>query len=159
MYPTKYTWRAPAVSMRQRVDRLQSELAKLPQYEPDTRHHFHGGMYCREVWRDAGVLVVGKVHKREHMYLIASGTVLISSDDEDPVEVTGPHLIMSRPGCKRAVLSVTPSLCMTFHRADSTTVEDAEAELVEDDPNSMYDAGNLVRPICLTRQKQNEVLQ
>jgi len=50
--------------MLEKVQALQVELSKLPQYEPETKHYFHGGMYCREVFRHAGVLVVGAVHKK-----------------------------------------------------------------------------------------------
>jgi hypothetical protein len=136
----------PAVptTMRQRVESLQTELSKLPQYEPETKHYFHAGMYCREVWRDGGVLVVGKVHKKEHFYLIVSGTVVITTDD-GVKRVTGPHLLKSAAGTKRAVYSETPALCMTFHIADSTTVEEAEKELVEEDESEMYAAGNLLK--------------
>lgn len=130
-----------APSMRDRVMRLQEELAKLPQYEPETKHYFHGGMYCREVWRHAGVLVVGKVHKKEHFYLIVSGTVSITTDD-GVQRVTGPHLLRCSPGTKRAVFSETEALCMTFHVVDSTTIEEAELELVEPDPTDMYTSGN-----------------
>lgn len=131
--------------MRQRVDVLQAELSKLPQYEPETKHYFHAGMYCREVYRDAGVLVVGKVHKKEHFYVIASGTVQITDGISDPVEITGPKVIQSKPGTKRAVLSLTPTTCMTFHVLSEMTLEEAEAALVEDDPLSMYGIGNAVK--------------
>lgn len=135
--------------MRGRVEALQVELSKLPQYEPTTHHYFHGGMYCREVFREAGVLVVGKVHKKEHFYLIVSGTVAITTDDGVQL-ITGPKLLMSKPGTKRAVYAETDALCMTFHRVESTTVEDAETELVEEDPNSMYALGNVVKPLEVT---------
>ena len=131
--------------MRQKVQALQEQLSQLPQYEPQTKHYFHGGMYCREVWRHAGVLVVGKVHKKEHFYLIVSGTVQITDGENEVVTVTGPHLIKSNPGTKRAVYAVTDTLCMTFHATASTTVEAAEEELVEDDPTSMYALGNEVK--------------
>jgi hypothetical protein len=134
------TVRAP---MRQKVDTLQAELSKLPQYEPETKHYFHAGMYCREVWRDAGVLVVGKVHKKEHFYLIVSGTVAITTDDGVQL-VTGPHLLKSKAGTKRAVYSETPALCMTFHVCDSVEVDAAEKELVEDDETVMYGPGNQI---------------
>jgi hypothetical protein len=94
-------------------------------------------MYCREVFREAGVLVVGKVHKKEHFYMIVSGTVAITTDD-GVQEITGPRLLCSNPGAKRAVYAITDALCMTFHRTDATDVESAEEELVEYDPNSMY---------------------
>lgn len=128
--------------MRQKVDALQQELAKMPQYEPETTHYFHGGMYCRQVFRPAGVLVVGAVHKKEHFYFVASGTVAITDGEGNVEEVTGPHLFLSKPGTKRAVYALTDVLCMTFHVTDAKTVTDAEAELVEADPNSMYSLGN-----------------
>ena len=136
---------APAVTGRQKVERLQAEVSKFPQYEPETTHTFHAGMYCREVFRPADALVIGKVHKKEHFYLIVYGTVLITDGDNDAIEVTGPKLICSKPGTKRAVYAVTDTLCMTFHVVDATTVEDAEAELVEDDPTSMFTIGNKVK--------------
>jgi hypothetical protein len=131
-------------SMLDKVQALQAEVSKLPQYEPETKHYFHGGMYCREVFRHAGVLVVGAVHKKEHFYLIVSGTVAITTDD-GVQEVTGPHLFLSKPGTKRAVYAVTDALCMTFHAIEAKTVEEAEAELVEAEPNSMYSLGNQVK--------------
>lgn len=131
-------------SMLDKVQALQAEVSKLPQYEPETKHYFHGGMYCREVFRHAGVLVVGAVHKKEHFYLIVSGTVAITTDD-GVQEVTGPHLFSSKPGTKRAVYSITDALCMTFHAIEAKTVEEAEAELVEAEPNSMYSLGNQVK--------------
>ena len=49
------------LDMRAKVEALQVELSKQPQYEPITSHTFHGGMYCRQVFRHAGVLVVGNI--------------------------------------------------------------------------------------------------
>ena len=132
--------------MQQRVEKLQVEVSKLPQYEPQTKHTFHGGMYCREVWRPAGVLVIGKVHKKEHFYVIMYGTVSITTDD-GVRSITGPCILNSMSGTKRAVYAETDALCVTFHRVDSSTIEDAETELVETDPNTMYLAGNTVKGV------------
>jgi hypothetical protein len=131
--------------MQQKVGALQAELSKLPQYQPETKHYFHGGMYCREVFRHAGVLVVGAVHKKEHFYLIVSGTVAITDGEGNVQEVTGPHLFQSKPGTKRAVYAITDTLCMTFHAIETISIEEAEAELVEVDPDSMYSLGNQVK--------------
>jgi hypothetical protein len=132
-----------------KVQALQDALMAFEPYQPETEHVFHGGMYCRKVFRPAGVLVVGKVHKKEHFYLIVSGTVAITTDNGVEL-VTGPHLLCSKPGTKRAVFAETDALCMTFHRTESTTVEEAEEELVEDEPSSMYGIGNQVKVKELT---------
>jgi hypothetical protein len=130
---------------RDNIAALQVEISKLPQYEPETKHYFHAGMYCREVFRHAGVVVVGKVHKKEHFYLVVSGTVRITDGEGNAQEVTGPHLFLSKPGTKRAVYALTDTVCMTFHATQAVTVEDAEAQLVEDDPTAMFSIGNTVK--------------
>lgn len=127
------------------IDEMQRAISQLPQYEPETNHYFHGGMYCREVKRCEGALIIGKVHKKEHFYVIVSGTVAISQEGEPAKQVTGPCVIKSMPGTKRAVLAITDAVCMTFHRVDCQTVDEAEKELVEEDPASMFDAFNRVK--------------
>jgi hypothetical protein len=134
----------PVVNMRQRVEALQAEISKHVQYEPITTHVFHGGMYCRQVWREAEVTIVGKVHKKEHFYMVASGTVVITTDT-GVERITGPKVLCSKPGTKRAVYAETDALCLTFHVVESLNVEDAETELVEHDPKSMFLAGNKVK--------------
>ena len=143
----KVTYSLP--SMVSKVQALQDVISKMPQYEPKTKHTFHAGMYCREVWRPAGVIVVGKIHKKEHFYLIVSGTVAITTD-EGVKSVTGPHLLCSKPGTKRAVYAETDALCMTFHVVDAKTIEDAEQELVEEDDSSMFTLGNKLKNEVLT---------
>lgn len=124
-----------------RVNALKTELLKMDQIELPTQHLFHGGMYCRQVWRPAGCTIVGKVHKKEHFYMVVEGTVIVTTD-EGVQELTAPALLCSKPGTQRAVFAVTDAMCMTIHRVDANTVEGAADELVEDDPDSAFDALN-----------------
>ena len=50
----------------EQIEKLQSEMVKMPQVELETEHYFSGGMYCRKLIRPAGTLIVGKVHKKDH---------------------------------------------------------------------------------------------
>ena len=59
------------VPTREQIESLQREMLKLPQIEPETKHHFADGMYARELFRKAGTLIVGKVHKKEHFFVLA----------------------------------------------------------------------------------------
>lgn len=130
--------------LKDRVGALKTELLKMEQLELPTAHLFHGGMYCRQVWRPAGCTIVGKVHKKEHFYMVVFGTVIVTTD-EGAKEITGPVLLCSTPGTQRAVYAVTDALCMTIHRADATTVDGAADELVEDDPDSAFDCENKLK--------------
>ena len=138
-----------APSVRKQVEALQAAMSEMPQYEPPTEHLFHGGMYCRQVWRPAGCTIVGKVHKKEHFYVVVSGTICVTTDDGVQT-ITGPKVLLSQPGTKRAVYAITDALCITFHVIEATTIEDAENELVEADPNSMFLVGNKVKNEVLT---------
>jgi len=139
------------LSIPNRVAALKTALLQQPQIELPTTHTFHGGMYCRQVWRPAGAVIVGKVHKREHFYMVVAGTVSVTTD-EGVVTITGPHLLCSRPGTQRAVYAETDALCMTIHRTDATDIEAAETDLVEDEPDSAFTTGNILK------QKPQEVL-
>lgn len=131
---------------RQAVEALQVELSKMPQVELPTEHIFHGGMYCRQLFQPAGSLVVGKVHKKEHFFMVVQGTVAITGDGETLL-YTAPFMLTSKPGTKRVLYAETDVVYMTIHRADSTTVEAVEDELVENDPTSMFAVGNKIKPI------------
>ena len=137
---------AQSAESRQAVEALQVELSKLPQVELPTEHIFHGGMYCRQLFQPAGSLVVGKVHKKEHFFMVVQGTVAITGDGETLL-YTAPFMLTSKPGTKRALYAETDVVYMTIHRADSTTVEAVEDELVENDPTSMFAVGNKIKPI------------
>lgn len=123
---------------------LQRALSTLPQIEPVTNHHFADGMYCRSVFRVAGTLVVGKVHKKEHFFILVSGEMSVWSE-EGMKRICAPHVWVSKPGTKRATYAHTDATAMTVHRVSFIDLNDIEKELIEDDPSSMFDADNKVR--------------
>lgn len=131
--------------MKEKVMVLQKAMIQnITPMSLDTKHRFHGGMYLREVFRPADFLIVGKVHKKEHFYIVLSGTVVITTDN-GVTEVTGPYIFDSKPGTKRAVYAKTDATCITIHRVESETIEDVENELVEDDPDCVYLSGNTLK--------------
>ena len=127
------------------VDEIKKALLTLPQFQPDIAHIFHAGMYARIVSRPAGVLVVGLQHKKDHLYLVLSGTVSITSDDGPAEVVHAPRLFQSVPGARRAVYALTDCITMTLHRTDCTDVESVCEESVHPDPDSAYDSFGLVK--------------
>lgn len=127
-----------------RVLRLQEEMRKMPQVELETFHHFADGMYARVVPRAAGVTIVGKVHKREHFYIIVKGSVKVWSDGETKTYVAG-DVIISKPGTKRAVYALEDSICMTVHRTNKKNLKKIERELVEPDEFALFDETNKLK--------------
>lgn len=132
---------------RDSVERLQAAMLELPQAELPTKHYFADGMYARELFRPAGTTIVGKVHIREHFYIVLCGEVTVVGETAE--RVVGPKVLISKPGTKRAVYAHTDAICMTVHRTPFTDLEDIERDLVEPDESSPYLPGNVLKAPAL----------
>ena len=132
---------------REQIEQLQAEMVKMPQAELQTEHYFsESGMYCRKVFRPAGTLIVGKVHKHHHLFLCAMGEI-IAWTENGMKRLQAGDVVESKPGTKRVTLAVTDAIGMTVHRTDKTDLDEIEAELVELEETSMFDSGNNLK-IC-----------
>lgn len=128
----------------EQIYKLQSALSVFPQIELETSHYFADGMYCRVIPRPAGTVLVGKVHKKEHFYIVCSGTIRVTTD-EWMRDVIGPEVIVSKTGTKRAVLALTDAVCLTVHRTENTDLDEMEKELLEPDDTALFDAHNKLK--------------
>ncbi len=129
------------IPSKDQIFALQEAMMELPQADLPTDHYFADGMYCRSLFRPAGTLIVGKVHKKEHFYMVMNGTVKVTTD-HGVEEITGPRVLVSKPGTKRAVLALTDATCLTVHRTEKTDLDEIERELIEDDPLALFDSSN-----------------
>lgn len=131
---------------REQVERLQSEMATMPQAELVTEHQFSPGMYMRKLYRPAGTLIVGKVHKEPHFFLCAKGEI-IAWTENGMKRLQAGDVIESKPGTKRVTLAVTDAIGITIHRTDKTDLDEIEAELIEPDTTALFDARNDIKKL------------
>ena len=129
---------------KEQIDRLQSEMAAMPQAELVTEHSFSPGMYLRKVFRQAGTLIVGKVHKEPHFFLCAKGEIIAWTETGMRHLYAG-DVVESKPGTKRVTLAVTDAIGITIHRTDKTDLDDIEAELIEPDTAALFDSSNKLK--------------
>ena len=144
---TEYWMSSETELMRSKVIRLEDAMREMPQAQLVTEHYFADGMYCRLVARPAGCLIVGKVHRKEHFYIVAKGRVEVVMEDGPKVLEAGTVLV-SKPGTKRAVLALEDSICMTVHRTNKKNLDKIERELIEEDAGALFDARNELRRIA-----------
>lgn len=123
---------------------LQEQVAKLPQLEVETLHYFADGMYARRLTQPMGSVVVGKIHRKEHFYVVCKGTMRVTTDS-GVKDITGPEVIVSSPGTKRAILALTDVTYLTVHKVSSTNLEAIELELIEPEDGSLFDAYNRLK--------------
>lgn len=143
------------VPSREQIDRLQAEMVKMPQVELQTEHFFVPGMYCRRVFRPAGTLIVGKIHKQPHFFLCASGEI-IAWTEKGMRKLQAGDVVECKPGTKRVTLATQDSVGITIHKTDETDLEKIEVELVEPDETALFDSSNKLKQIV---SEMREVLK
>lgn len=131
---------------REQVERLQEQMAAMPQAELVTEHQFSPGMYMRKLYRPAGTLIVGKVHKEPHFFLCAKGEI-IAWTENGMKRLQAGDVVESKPGTKRVTLAVTDAIGITIHRTDKTDLDEIEAELIEPDTTALFDANNDIKKL------------
>lgn len=134
------------------IARLQAAMSLMPQATGMvTDHYFSGGMYCRRLWRPAGTLIVGKVHKAPHFFLCAKGEIIAWSE-KGMRKLAAGDVIESQPGTKRVTLAMTDAIGITIHKTDLTDLDAIEAELIEEDPAALFDSNNEVKKLLLSTE-------
>ena len=138
------------IPSKEQIEKLQSEMAKMPQVKLETEHYFSGGMYCRKLIRPAGTLIVGKVHLKDHFFMCAKGEIIAWSEKGMKTLKAG-DIIESKQGTKRVTYAVTDAIGITFHKTNKTDLDDIEAELIEPDATALFDSSNklIEKPIMV----------
>jgi hypothetical protein len=136
------------VPSREQIERLQSEMALMPQAELKTDHYFNGGMYCRKVFRPAGTLIVGKIHKVDHLFMCVSGQIMAWTEQGMKTLNAG-DIVESKAGTKRVTLALTDAIGVTVHKTDQTDLELIEKELIEPDNLALFDYNNEIKKFII----------
>lgn len=93
--------------------------------EMPVNHHFAPGLYAREFNMRKGYVVVGKIHKHEHLSYLAKGSCSVLT--EKGVEhLKAPLMFTSFPGAKRVVFAHEDLTWITFHPTDETDLDKIE---------------------------------
>jgi len=132
------------IPTREEILRLQDEMAKMPQAELKTEHYFSQGMYCRKVFRKAGTIIVGKVHKKDHFFMCAQGQIIAWSE-KGMVTLNAGDVLCSKAGTKRVTMAVTDAIGITVHKTNKTDLDKIEKELIEPDELALYDSSNNIK--------------
>lgn len=135
--------------MPSRIDQirhLQAEMSKLPQVELPTDHFFANGMYARRLFLPAGTALVGKAHKHEHFFMLMYGDLSVASP-EGTQRVSPGAIFCSGPGAKRAGFAHTDCMVVTVHRTESQDLDAIEAEIIEPEPEALFDSSNHLKAI------------
>jgi hypothetical protein len=131
---------------REKIVQLEEVILSAPEAHVtlEPKNHFADGIYLRELFIPAGVIVTGKIHRTRHMTIIASGTVRITTDSGIQ-EITGPAVFVSEPGIKKAAYAITDTVVMNPHPTESTDLIEIENKFIA----PSFEAIEQERQVCL----------
>lgn len=127
-----------ALEHREKIAVLVREFGKVEQTTCPLKHYFAPGVYLREIFMPAGTIVIGKIHKTEHLNLIERGVVAIVHDNGSTEILRAPHTFVSKPGVQKVLYIQEDTVWKTIHPTNERDLEHLEALLIE--PDDSYPA-------------------
>jgi len=120
-----------------KVDRLEAALAILPQCDMPLTHRFTPGLYMREIFMPKGAIVISKIHKTEHPFVILKGRANVWIDGQGVVKLKAPHVGITKPGTRRVLYIPEDCSWITFHPTSQTDLEQIEDEVILKRPSTV----------------------
>lgn len=120
----------PKAPTRDQILRLQSAIAVMPQVDLPPEHTFGPGFYVRTIRIPAGTVLVGKIHKTEHLFVLSEGILEVATED-GVARLEAPYQAVCRPGLKRVGVAITDVVCSNLHITTETDLAKIEAAVIE----------------------------
>jgi quercetin dioxygenase-like cupin family protein len=111
----------PAELSRRDIEKFSDFLATLPQYSGETFHHFGDKVYVREYRMKADTVVIGKIHARDHVFVVVAGDVTATIDSGAMQRVQAPYTVTAPAGIKRMVIAHTDAVILNVHGNEDNT--------------------------------------
>ena len=125
------------LAVRKSICDLQDKMVEMFGEQENTdhvaplNHYFCSGNYAREIFIPAGVCIIGKIHKHEHINVLSKGRCVVVTEEGREI-LEAPKTWISKPFIKRAVYAYEDVVWTTVHPTDAETVEEAEKSVIVD---------------------------
>ena len=122
-----------ALVVQAAISKLQEAMEGLPDKltaeDFVTNHHFIDGQYLRETHFPKGSIVIGQVHREDHMLMLLKGKCLVASS-EGLKMLTAGYIGVAKRGTQRAGFAVEDCIFVTSHATTETDVNKLEHQLI-----------------------------
>ncbi len=122
--------RSPA-AIRKQIRAWTKNLLDLPateQREFEVQHTLIDGVYTRTLFIPKGSLLMGKVHLKECMNIVAKGDISVLTETGMGRFQAG-HVAVSKPGIQKVGYAHQDTVFINVFRTDETNIEKIEAEV------------------------------
>jgi hypothetical protein len=133
------------------LDVLQGAMANEPQIDCPLNHRFTQGLYSREITMPADTLIISKVHKTQHQFIVSKGVVdVYNIQDGSCIRIEAPYSGITEAGTRRMLYVCEETIWTTFHPLDYLTSDIEDEQKMVDRIES-----DIIEP----REISNELLE
>lgn len=125
----------PVAPTREKIEALKQTMLAMPdevKLEFENRHDFCPGLYARTIFMKAGSVIVSKIHKTQHFFVVAQGSCTVVDSHGDRKFIAAPYLGVTMPGTERALHIHEDCIWTTFHVTDLTDPEEIGRQILAD---------------------------
>lgn len=131
--PDKVAFREKILNAQERMMEMTRENTSVDALPSCTLTHTYTpiheeygcGTYAREMFIPKGTLIIGKIHRHEHLNFIMKGRVSVSTEF-GPKYFEAPCMFVSEAGLKRAVYAEEDTIWVTVHMTKFTGEENLD---------------------------------
>lgn len=102
------------------------------------KHNVYAGMYAREMFIPAGVVLTGKIHLEDHICILSQGDLSVMTD-EGIKRIQAPYTFNAKCGIKKIGYAHSDCTFTTVHTTQLTDIEEIENTLFSDGDISWVD--------------------
>lgn len=121
-----------SVVPRDMLKQIHNMVAANPQVELPLEHLFVDGIYMRTMFIPAGIIVVGKIHKRETINICLKGDISILTE-AGISRFKAPYVVVSKAGIKKIGYAHQDTLWANLHATTSQDLDEIEREFITQD--------------------------
>jgi len=117
---------------QKKLDEIEIAIASgMEKAECPVKHIFTPGLYSRHIFMPKGSVVMSKIHKTEHPYVISKGRAHVFIEGIGWNVYTAPFIGITKPKTRRVLFIEEDCIWTTFHVTDKTDVGEIEKDIIE----------------------------
>jgi hypothetical protein len=123
----------------EQIDKLEATMiANFDEVDCPLTHIFTPGLYTRQIFMPAGTLIVSKIHKTEHPFIVSQGAVSVWIDDGEEIFIEAPYIGITKPGTRRVLYIHEDCTWTTIHaNPDNENEIEVEERIIDKHSNPL----------------------
>jgi len=97
------------------------------------KHYFTDGVVARSMFIPKGSVIVGKIHRHEHLNFLTKGHVTVVTEEGGMEELWGGMILVSPVAAKRLLIAHEDTMWTVVHRSEAKNPAELEEEVIAKD--------------------------